>query len=446
MEKSSNSSLLIFTRQKSSRLSYILDVLFGHILQFPFQTTTDNGFFQNWKGPKINYSSEAISQDEIWLAPSTLLFSQGIKTMDPQVIRHNGVPAAFFHKHTEADLPFDPFAFCFYLISRYEEYTASEMDFDSHGRFKATASLAYQHQFLDQAVVNQWMLYLKNNIAARWPQTTFPNIPFQYIPTYDIDLAWAYRERPFWRMLGGSLRDLAAGKRDALLYRWKVLTQKKKDPFDTYHYLQSLHTAHALKPIFFFLLANPSRYDRNISPRNPQLKQLIQTICEVHPVGIHPSYQSHEKPVLLKTEIGRLAAITQKPVDSSRFHFLKFRLPVAYRRLLQAGILHDYSMGYASQAGFRAGIATAYPWYDLEKEAPTPLMIHPFAIMDGTLKNYLGFSPNEGLEVVKNLIQHTASVKGTFITLWHNSSFSYIEGWEKWKEMYEELLKYCHKH
>lgn len=446
MEKSSNSSLLIFTRQKSSRLSYVLDVLFGHILQITHQSTADIAFFQNWEGPRINYSSAPLSSDEIWLYPCELLFSNSLKKINPEVIRHEGLPAAFYHPHTKAALPFDPLAFCFYLLSRYEEYTAAEKDFDEHGRFKASASLAYQNHFLDRAIVNQWALYLKNRMTERWPEAGFPDLHFRYVPTYDIDLAWAYRERPLWRILGGSLRDLLGGKTNWLSHRWKVYLKKEADPFDTYEYLQSLHSTYDLVPVFFFLLANPSRYDRSIPPHNPRLRQLIRALDKGHPLGIHPSYRSHEQLSLLKTEINRLANITGKPVEHSRFHFLRFRLPQSFRRLIQSGITHDYSMGYAAQAGFRAGTATPYPWYDLENETATPLLIHPFAVMDGTLKNYLGLSPDEGLKIVKNLIDHTASVKGTFLTLWHNSSFSYIEDWETWKEMYEEILKYCHKY
>jgi hypothetical protein len=307
------------------------------------------------------------------------------------------------------------------------------------------ASLAYQNRFLDKAVVNQWALFLKNRILEDWPATVFPSLSFKYVPTFDIDLAWAYRERPLWRMLGAGLKDLAEGS-PHILHRWKVLMQKEADPFDTFEYIQSIHSSYGFAPLFFFLLANPSRYDRNISPRNPRLRTLIKNLSKAYTVGIHPSYRSHTTHRLLQTEIDRLASMTGQDVAHSRFHFLRYRLPDSYRRLIQEGILHDYSMGYASQPGFRAGIATPYPWYDLENETTTPLMIHPFTVMDGTLKNYRKLPPEEGLQLVKSLIDHTASVKGTFITLWHNSSFSYIEGWEKWKVIYEEILKYCHKH
>ncbi len=447
MENRTNSSLLIFSRQKSSRLSYVLDVLFNHVLQVTYLETTDPIFFQKWKGPRINYSHKSISEKEIWIQASAFLFSQSTEKIYVEVRRHKELAAGFFPiRKTRAEIPFDLFAFCFHLLSRYEEYTASEIDFDTHGRFMATSSLAYQYKFLDQPVINQWALFLKNRILEDWPETGFPPLSFKFIPTFDIDLAWAYRERPLWRMLAGGLRDVTTGSVQKIIKRWMVLRRREADPFDTFDYIQSIHASYGFDPMFFFLLANPGRYDRNISPKNPRLQQLVKTISETYTVGIHPSYSSHTKGGLLKTEISRLTSISRKPVINSRFHFLKFRLPQSFRRLIQEEILNDYSMGYPSQAGFRAGIATPFPWYDLKTETSTALIIHPFAVMDATLKNYLGQSPDESLELVKKLIDHTASVKGTFVTLWHNSSFSYIEGWENWGEMYEEILKYCYKY
>lgn len=428
------------------RLTYVLDVFFSHILSVSYTQTTDLNDYLNYAGPRINYSPEQLHSNEIWIPPATLLFSKGIHQCNPQVEQWGGLPAAFFHHSTESDLPFDLFSFCFFLVSRYEEYIAPEEAFDRHGRFKAESSLAFRQKFLKKAVVNQWALRIKKLIEKRWPGTEFPISTFQCIPSFDIDLAWAYRERPLWRMLGGSLRDLIKAKTHWLRHRWQVLLNDSTDPFDTYEYIGSLHALYGFSPIFFFLLADPGRYDRSISPSNPRLKELIRKIAQQNRVGIHPSYRSHQKKPLLKKEIDRLAGVSNQPVIRSRFHFLKFNIPGSYRRLISSGIQHDYTMGYATQPGFRASIATPYPWYDLEKEAATSLLIHPFQVMDGTLKNYLKVSPEEGLQLVKNLVEHTASVKGTFVILWHNSSFSYIAGWEKWKNVYEEILKYCHKH
>jgi len=61
--------------------------------------------------------------------------------------------------------------------------------------------------------------------------------------------------------------------------------------------------------------------------------------------------------------------------------------------------------------------------------------------MDGTLKNYLKLTPQKAIEESEKMIEIIKSVGGTFISLWHNSSFSSESGWQDWGEVYEAILK-----
>ena len=120
---------------------------------------------------------------------------------------------------------------------------------------------------------------------------------------------------------------------------------------------------------------------------------------------------------------------------------MKLRFPETYRRLLAVGIQADWTMGYADETGFRASIATPFPWFDLEKNAETPLIIHSFQAMDVTLKHYLNLSPEAATERLRTLIRTTRDVGGTFTTLWHNDNLAETEDWKGWKVVYERLLK-----
>ncbi|NJN34523.1 MAG: hypothetical protein HC817_09980 [Saprospiraceae bacterium] len=86
---------------------------------------------------------------------------------------------------------------------------------------------------------------------------------------------------------------------------------------------------------------------------------------------------------------------------------MKLNLPETYRTLLENGIEADFSMGYADDIGFRAGIATSFFWFDLGRNEPTALKIFPFAVMDVTLKEYLKLSPDEAIETVRSIIAAT---------------------------------------
>lgn len=98
-------------------------------------------------------------------------------------------------------------------------------------------------------------------------------------------------------------------------------------------------------------------------------------------------------------------------------------------------------MGYASQPGFRAGLCTPYPFYDLSSETATKLMVVPLAIMDGTLRDYLKMQPDSALQVISTTIQAVRDVNGTFVSLWHNDAYSNHGAWSGWRRVYEELMR-----
>ncbi len=100
-------------------------------------------------------------------------------------------------------------------------------------------------------------------------------------------------------------------------------------------------------------------------------------------------------------------------------------------------------MGYASQLGFRASICTPFNFYDLDSEHETPLKIHPFAVMEATLKYYLKVDPEDAIDHIKPIIDEVKAVDGVFISLWHNETLSNDKLWSGWQGLYEEVVKYA---
>ena len=130
-----------------------------------------------------------------------------------------------------------------------------------------------------------------------------------------------------------------------------------------------------------------------------------------------------------------------RPVEKSRQHFLKLKMPQTYQRLIENDITEDCTMGYSSQVGFRAGLCSPFYFYDLEKEIKTGLKIFPFQVMDATLIYYLHKNPQEATQVIFSLIEKVKSCNGTFSTLWHNSSFSEQQEWVGWTDFYKSIFK-----
>lgn len=98
-------------------------------------------------------------------------------------------------------------------------------------------------------------------------------------------------------------------------------------------------------------------------------------------------------------------------------------------------------MGYASQVGFRAGTCTPFFWYDLPLEKQSHLKIHPFAVMDVTLRQYLKLTTQQADDLIAKLLTDVKMVNGTFSSLWHNESLSETGVWKGWRSVYENMMK-----
>ncbi len=430
--------ITIYSHKNSKRLQYILKLVFTELLGIEYSFTTNTDEYKQADGAKIQYTTTPID-DHLFLYSENLLFETNIQHQEIQIINHQNIPCLFPIYVDESILPFDIFSAVFYLISRYEEYLPHKKDM--HKRFVAAESFAFQNNFLHKPVINIWVNELKKTIQKRYPNLQTSPKKYRYTPTYDIDIAWSYKNKGLTRNIGGSIRDLIHFNTKAIKRRYKVLFGKEKDPYDTYQLQKTWQNIYQLKPIYFILFGELGPFDKNISPLNFEFQDLIKDIRDHANIGIHPSYESNDDTKKLKKEIENLGETIHVDIIRSRQHYLKLNLPQTYRSLLNLGIKHDYTMGYASQVGFRAGIASSFFFYDLDLEIETKLRVHPFAVMDGTLKDYLRLDPNSAKEIISSIISEIKNVNGHMISLWHNESLSNEGKWKGWIEVYEHLLK-----
>ena len=215
----------------------------------------------------------------------------------------------------------------------------------------------------------------------------------------------------------------------------------KKDPFNTFDKILAYKNKYKVTTLFFFLIADYTTFDTNVSTAKPKFRLLIKSIVDYAKVGLHPSYFTMQNSTLLKKEKERLEDITNMPTKRSRQHYLRFSLPETYQNLIDLEIEEDYSMGYASNVGFRAGTCTPFYFYDLDFEIQTPLKVFPFALMDTTLNDYMKLTPKQSLGRIRDLKNQVKAVDGLFITLFHNESLSNYLRWKGWKRLYESMLK-----
>jgi peptidoglycan/xylan/chitin deacetylase (PgdA/CDA1 family) len=429
--------LLVYTEKITPRLSYILKLVLG-IAGIDFRISHNRQEFEGYKGPKLSYCDKAFG-DEPFIFASRLLFEKGIEDQQINVFEWKDVPV-FFGTHPKYEIPFDPFAAAFYLVSRYEEYLPHIKD--QHLRFSPHQSLAYQRGFLDKPLVNIWANLLRDVITQHYPEVSYKPQQYKFISTIDVDSAYAYKEKGMTRQCGAFLLNLFEFNFRRIAERFRVLAGMEKDPYDTYDYLLSLKKKYNLKQIYFFLVGNYGEFDKNVSIESSmRFQSLIKSIADYADVAVHPSYASNDNPEQLRKEIRRLSKILKREVVKSRQHYLKVVFPATYRNLIEYDIKEDYSMGYASETGFRASICSPFPFYDLDLDTETRLLLYPFMLMDNTLKDYLRLSPEEGLERALKLIEEVRKVNGTFITLWHNHSVNNKDEWQGWRRVYESIIE-----
>lgn len=430
-----NNIIIIYTSQNTSRLTYTCKLIFNTLLNTNFVITTNLNEYNNSTYIPVNYSNNNKIKG-LQINPNKLLFETGIKKQNFEIKEWQNLKIFYI---SDSEWPFDIFAATFFLVSRYEEYNSSFLD--THGRFIAKESIAFKNNFLKYPIVNKWVLLFADALRLKYNFNLVQN-EFCFIPTIDIDIAYAFKNKGFKRTLLTCLKSLLKLEFNNLITCIKVTVFNHHDPYDTFELIRKIHLNNKFKTQYFFLVGKKSRFDRNLNFNKKINKELIKTIEKYDDIGLHPSYYSEVKGSL-KFELKLLNKISEHPIKNSRFHFLKFQIPNSYLNLCKNGIEHDYTMGYASQLGFRAGICTPYQFYNIENESECKLTIHPFAVMDGTLNEYLKYSIEDSIEAVKNIINEIKSVNGTFYCIWHNTSLSEQGIWKDWTKTYTELVNYA---
>ncbi|MDA3818145.1 MAG: polysaccharide deacetylase family protein [Prolixibacteraceae bacterium] len=431
----------VLTENKTPRVDYAFRLVFETILKVPVAFYQTKEYFLMADGVKINYTPQQI-EGTLAIHPHTLLFEEDIRNLEPKVSEWDSLPV--FFQIENSFILFDIFAASFYLASRYEEYLPGNSD--EYGRFKAEGSMAANNNFLEKPLINKWAIKLAGLIKSEYSEFEYSTPEFRYVPTIDVDNAFAYRFKGVIRNSMSGIRNLMNSRFSEEKNRLKVLFRTKPDPYDSYDFLLRLFEKYKLTPVFFFLLNKKGVHDRSLSWRNPFLRRLIRRISENADVGIHPSYETNMRSDKLSIEILRLQSILKHRVTKSRQHYLMLKLPDTYRELLKNNIKADYSMGYADKPGFRASLATPFSFFDLLQNQTTKLMVYPFVVMDVSLKHYRGFTPSEALQKINELMQETFECGGTFVSLWHNESLHGTANWQRWRDVYlkmtEKAVKY----
>lgn len=416
--------ILILVDKITKRQEYTFHFIFQeHGIEFKLTENTQE--FNDFDGIKLNYSLQKA--DSKFIRPSGLLLEDEIR--DIQVNRGT------FNKLDCLEIYdiHDPIASVFYILTRYEEYFS--VDFDSHGRFQLKNSVLKKYNWNRLAICDRWTENIYEFLGVTFQSNNDVNI----IPTFDIDNTYAYKlktRKLFWLALA---KDLSGLKLSRIKERFDVLGGGN-DPYDTFDQIAEIAKEFDQTKVFW-LVADRGEKDRNIPVQIKEHKDLINKMNKVTSVNLHPGYGTKGMSNAIAKEKERLEEILEEKTNNVRMHFLRFKLPETYQSLIKCGFTHEYSMGFAEDAGFRSGTARAHKWFDLILNRETDFIIHPFVYMDGTLNEYLGLSIEESKVVINALYQEVKKYGGDYVFLWHNETIGNYGIWKGWEDVLEYTLK-----
>ncbi len=327
----------------------------------------------------------------------------------------------------------DLVASALFLLSRYEEMLNPARD--AHGRFSAKDSLAYKANFLLRPLVDEYGEYLR--LCLRNMGVEVPDVPIQPTVTLTHDVDVPFEHRTMRAVLGGIKR----GEWKQVLHN--AFSSLEKNTAYTFPWLleQDALLPNAQQIYFLRMPLQSCAQDKPyLSYESADMQALLRLLKEANvTLGLHTSYASGAHAAGIANEKTQLEKVIGSPVLHNRHHFLRTCSPLDMQALADAGILHDYTLGFADQVGFRIGTARPVRFINPVTLEVTPLCLHPLLVMDATLFSYMNLSFDAAFACIKQLAAAVKAYGGEFVLLWHNTGYAQTEDD---RAFYEKIIQY----
>jgi hypothetical protein len=316
-------------------------------------------------------------------------------------------------------IPFDLFETIFFFLSRIEEihlpyatYVGKKELFES--KIVGVKSDITHVPVVDQLVVLLFEMVTSNKIH----QKTTISI------SHDIDAIRKYNSPyAFIRKMGGQLIHRKN------ISRWPIIWKQAReypehDPFDTSEWMLSKQQEQ-IKEIYF-LVGGAHEEDNPYSFDDPIFNSFIKNAVDAgYHIGIHPSFESWQRPELVLKEKNKLEKVLGKSITISRQHFLNFDILHTPKILESCGILKDSSIGFSRHVGFRSGTGFEHYLYDFDLEGPS-ILETPLVFMDVAGMYVCDWDGDRYLKLKQSFLSRNAY--NTHITfLYHNTIFDEME-------------------
>jgi hypothetical protein len=326
----------------------------------------------------------------------------------------------------------DLFASAFFMLSRWEEYALRDdsRSFDSHGRFPATASLAFRQGFIDRPLVNEYVELLWRMLETMGIRQERRMRRFSFVLTHDVDAL------VMWRGWGHALKTAAADvvKRlspNTAVRRLRdygnIVRGTTADPFDTFSQLMDIAERLNLTSHFYFKCGGDTQFDR-VNPYNiagPKGRSVLESIRRRnHTIGFHPSYQAAGDPQVWRQELELLRDVAGGEVLEGRQHYLKFKVPDTWRVWDENGMWLDSTLGFADREGFRCGTGDPYQVFDIVRRHPLELLERPLVFMERRNYSCGGFEGELEEHRMPSIVAAARKVNTHVTLLFHNDAMA----------------------
>jgi len=403
------------------------------------QIVTTDYFFRTRETEWLTEKSTPKQPLKLWKFSKHLPFGKLTSNSVPVLFGGDPTEDEFFSiSDNSISTKLDIFGSAFFMLTRYEELV--KPDRDEHGRFPATASLAYQEGFLEKPIVDEYVEILWAALKYLWPGLTRKENKFTAYISCDVDNPYAAQTKSIistYRKMGGDIikrRSAGEAFQTWLNFSYSLKGDFHYDPYWSFDWIMDLNEKAGNQLAFYFPFASSvPEFDAHYDVDEPRIRSLMSRIHQRgHEIGMHGSYASYKDVEQLKSEAQRLKRVfmeegIEQPSIGNRQHYLRWSSSETHVYLDEAGLDYDTTLSYADHPGFRCGTCREYPMFDLLSRKELNLIQRPLIIMECSLmdNSYLGVNGVEdACTYFKAIMDQIKMLNGAFTMLWHNSSLT----------------------
>jgi len=433
-------------KNNTAERKYILSIIFNEFLKLDFEIIEekrDNYLINLGSGSSIifedaffNNYPEDLSYLNIRNIPDDIIFSKNQFTTEeniPVIYGTNKIDVF----ESKIICGIDIFASSFFMLTRWEEHVIIEKDI--HGRTPDIEQLVFKKGIHYRPIVNEYIEMLRSMFLFLGFEVKNAH-KFSLLPTHDIDFFARYNTltNKFRAVFGDIFKRKSFKKAFSTISDIRNIRKGKlKDPYDTFDYLMDISEKRKVKSIFYFIPAILGETDASYNIQDKAVMKKIKHILKRgHIVGLHGAYRSYKDLILYKEEFNRFQ--NELDLKHVRQHYLRFSNPLTWDIHESLGFETDSTMGFMTDAGFRAGTCYSYSLFNVLTRKKLKLKEDPLIVMEQALRKKYPLKDEFQTKFVE-IKETVEKYSGTFVLLWHNNNF-HVDEWEGFKELYEHLI------